>query len=108
METWELNTLDIEAHKPQVLRSDEDARIVAIFLPAGEELQEHEVHERAYVAVVAGEVEIEANGRTVSGGPGLIAHFDPSERHTVRATTDTRFLLVLAPWPGHGHPSRQD
>jgi hypothetical protein len=34
--------------------------------------------------------------------------FDPRERHTVTARTDTRLLLVLAPWPGDGHPGARD
>ena len=108
METWDISALTIEAHQPQVLRSDGEARAIVIHLPAGEELQEHQVHERAYVVVVAGEAEIAADGRTEQGGPGLIAHFDPGERHTVRARSDTRLLLLLSPWPGVGHPSRVD
>jgi len=36
-----------------------------------------------------------------------VAHFDPKERHEVRAKTDTRLLLFLAPWPGEGHPSQR-
>jgi len=42
------------------------------------------------------------------GGPGFAAVFDPHERHEVRATTDARLLLVLAPWPGDGHPGARD
>jgi hypothetical protein len=42
----------------------------------------------------------------VSGGPGFLSHFEPGERHTVRAISDARLVLVLAPWPGVGHPSR--
>jgi hypothetical protein len=34
--------------------------------------------------------------------------FDPHERHEVRATRDARLLLVLAPWPGDGHPGARD
>ena len=45
-------------------------------------------------------------GDTVSGGTGLLALFDPGERHEVRARSDARLLLVLAPWPGEGHPSQ--
>jgi redox-sensitive bicupin YhaK (pirin superfamily) len=56
------------------------------------------------VVVIEGEVELE--GQT--GGPGLAAVFDPGERHTVRATADARLLLVLAPWPGDGHPGARD
>ena len=107
METWDIGSLDVQPHQPEVLRSDPEARVIAINLPAGEQLQDHQVHERAWVMVAAGEVEIEQNGSTVSGGPGLVAHFDPNERHEVRATTDSRLLLILAPWPGQGHPSQR-
>jgi quercetin dioxygenase-like cupin family protein len=107
METWDIASLAVEPHQPEVLRSDPEARVIAINLPAGEELQEHQVHERAWVMVAGGEVEIEQDGSTVSGGPGFIAHFNPQERHEVRAKTDSRLLLFLAPWPGKGHPSQR-
>jgi quercetin dioxygenase-like cupin family protein len=107
MDTWDIASLDVEPHHPQVLRSDEEARVIAINLPAGEELQDHEVHERAYLVVAAGEIEIAQGSETVSGGPGFLAHFEPHERHEVRATSDARLVLLLAPWPGEGHPSRR-
>ncbi len=105
MEHWDLRTLDVEPRQPKILHSARgEARSILINLPAGEELQEHEVHERAYVVVVDGEVDL--HGQT--GGPGLAAVFDPHERHTVRAVSDSRILLVLAPWPGDGHPGARD
>jgi quercetin dioxygenase-like cupin family protein len=107
METWDIASLDVEPHQPEVLRSDPEARVIAINLPAGDELQEHQVHERAWVVVADGEVEFEQDGSTVSGGPGFTAHFDPRERHEVRAMSDARLLLILAPWPGEGHPSHR-
>jgi quercetin dioxygenase-like cupin family protein len=58
--------------------------------------------------VVDGEVAVEADGGTVGGGPGFAAIFDPHERHEVRAESDARLLLVLAPWPGVGHPGARD
>jgi quercetin dioxygenase-like cupin family protein len=120
MESWDTRALAVEAHHPQVLRSDEETRIIAIHLPAGEELQEHQVHERALLFIADGEVEVgtagaaggegsEAGGEgdeVVTGGPGLLAHFAPAERHRIRALSDARLVLVLAPWPGLGHPSR--
>ena len=106
METWDIRSLPIEAHYPRVLRSDEELRVIAIHLPAGEELQEHQVHERAYLIVAGGEIEVSRDARSESGGPGFLSHFPPNERHTVRALTDARLVLVLAPWPGVGHPSR--
>ena len=57
--------------------------------------------------MIDGEVEVDA-GDTVSAGSGSLFVFDPKERHEVRATTDARLLLVLAPWPGDGHPGSRD
>jgi quercetin dioxygenase-like cupin family protein len=106
METWDVSSLEIEAHHPQVLRSDAETRAIAIQLPAGEQMQAHQVHERTYMLVVAGEIEITQDGSSVSGGPGLLSHFEPNERRTIEAVTDARLVLVLSPWPGEGHPSR--
>jgi quercetin dioxygenase-like cupin family protein len=108
MQTWDISSLGVRPHQPEVLASDEEGRVIVINLPAGERLQEHQVHERAWLVVAAGAVEIDdADGDTVSGGPGLLAAFDPNERHEVRATEDTRLLLLLSPWPGDGHPSNR-
>jgi quercetin dioxygenase-like cupin family protein len=107
MQSWDILTLGVEPRRPQILRSDPEARLVAISLPAGEALDYHQVHERAYVVVVDGEVEVEHAGGTETGGQGFVAHFDPKERHEVRATSDSRLILFLAPWPGEGHPSQR-
>jgi quercetin dioxygenase-like cupin family protein len=106
MESWDIGSLDIEPHRPQILRSDDETRVIAIRLPRGDELQEHQVHERAYLLVADGEIEISQDGSSVSGGNGFLAHFEPNERRTIRAVSDARLVLVLAPWPGMGHPSR--
>jgi redox-sensitive bicupin YhaK (pirin superfamily) len=105
MEHWDLTTLEVDAHQPRILHSARgEARSILIALTAGEGLADHQVHERAYVVVVAGEVDLA--GQT--GGPGLAAVFEPGERHAVQARTDARLLLVLAPWPGEGHPGARD
>ena len=104
MKTWDTNSMDVEVHKPEILTSTDAARLIVLALPEGERLQEHQVHERAWVLVLDGELEI-SGSETVTGGPGLLAEFDPAERHEVRAVQATRLLLFLAPWPGEGHPS---
>ena len=104
MQSWDISTLDVQPHQPEVLESEIEGRAIVINLPAGERLQEHQVHERAWLVVVAGEIEIEGSD-TITGGAGLLAAFDPNERREVRATEDARILLVLSPWPGEGHPS---
>jgi quercetin dioxygenase-like cupin family protein len=103
MRSWDLHDLEVEAHKPAILSSVAAARVIVLNIPAGERLQEHQVHERAWALVLEGELEIEA-GETISGGTGLLAEFDPGEVHEVRATADSKVLLILAPWPGDGHP----
>jgi quercetin dioxygenase-like cupin family protein len=109
MDHWDLRSLDVEPHKPRILHSARgEARSIVIHLPAGEELGDHEVHERAYLVVVDGDVEVSDQQGSAAGGTGFAAVFDPHERHTVRATSDARLLLVLAPWPGDGHPGARD
>jgi quercetin dioxygenase-like cupin family protein len=108
MQSWDIATMEVAPRQPEILSSDGEGRAIAINLPAGERLQEHQVHERAWLVVAAGKVEIDdSGGGTVNGGPGLVALFDPNERHEVRAVEDSRILLVLAPWPGEGHPSQR-
>ena len=108
MRSWEITNLEVDPYQPQVLDSETEGRAIVIQLPAGEELSEHQVHERAWLVVVSGQIEVDdASGDSISGGPGLLAEFDPNERREVRATEDARLLLLLAPWPGEGHPSRR-
>jgi quercetin dioxygenase-like cupin family protein len=104
MESWDLKAVEVEAHQPRILASADDARTILLHLPAGEELQEHEVHERARVIVVDGEVDVSADGGSEPAGAGHLFEFDPGERRTVVARSDARLLMVLSPWPGDGHP----
>jgi redox-sensitive bicupin YhaK (pirin superfamily) len=106
MRSWDISTLDVQVHRPEVLDSENEGRAIVIELPAGERLREHQVHERAWLMVVSGAIEIDG-AESVSGGPGLLAIFDPNERREVRATEDSRVLLLHSPWPGEGHPSRR-
>ena len=107
LESWDTRSLDVQPHRPEVLRSDGEARVIAIQLPAGEQLQEHKVHERAYLMVADGEIEVAEAGSTESGGPGYLVCFEPNQPHEVRAKSDARLVLILAPWPGEGHSSER-
>jgi quercetin dioxygenase-like cupin family protein len=107
MQSWDVKALDVKPHLPEVLHSGEEGRTIVINLPAGEQLQEHQVHERAWIVVVDGRVELrEPGGSTISAEPGWLSLADPNERHELRALSDARILLLLAPWPGEGHPSQ--
>jgi quercetin dioxygenase-like cupin family protein len=108
MRSWDLNEIDVRPHQPEVIASADEGRAIVLHLPAGERLQEHQVHERGWLVVASGRLEIDGTGGdTVVGGPGFLAEFDPNERREVRATEDSRLLLILSPWPGEGHPSRR-
>lgn len=104
MKSWNVATLALEPHAPEILSTCADSRAIALVLPAGETLQEHQVRERAWVVVVSGDVRIETpNGEAFEGGAGLTLEFDPGERHSVVALTEARLLILLTPWPGEGH-----
>ena len=105
MRHWNLRAVEVEPHQPQILSTTDESRAIVLSLPAGERLGEHEVHERAWVVVAAGEVEISAlEGERVDAGAGHLFEFDPGERHEVVARSDARLLILLTPWPGDGHP----
>jgi quercetin dioxygenase-like cupin family protein len=106
MESWDLTTVEVEPRQPRILASAEDARTIVLQLPAGEELQEHEVHERARLLVIDGVVDVTTEGGAdlANAGAGHLFEFDPGERRTIVARADARLLYVLSPWPGDGHP----
>ncbi|HMI80723.1 MAG TPA: hypothetical protein VK480_02940 [Solirubrobacterales bacterium] len=100
-----MKTVEVEPHQPRILASADDARTILLQLSSGEEMQEHEVHERARVLVVDGDVDVTAEGGDfASAGAGHLFEFAPGERRTIVARSDARLLMVLSPWPGDGHP----
>jgi quercetin dioxygenase-like cupin family protein len=107
MKSWDLNEIDVDPHQPQVLASEAEGRVIAIHLPKGEQLQEHQVHERAWLVVASGRISVSGpDGEKLQGEPGFLAQFPPNERREVTAEEDSRLLLLLSPWPGEGHPSQ--
>jgi quercetin dioxygenase-like cupin family protein len=105
MNTWKITDLNLKPHAPEILATTDDARAIALLIPAGESLDDHQVHERAWVTVLDGEVELTTTGgESINGTSGLLIEFSPNERHAVHAHTDAYLLLLLTPWPGPGHP----
>jgi quercetin dioxygenase-like cupin family protein len=104
MERWHIPSVDAAGRRePRVLFSTGECRVVVIDLRADEVLGQHSVRERAVVEVVTGEVRVSSSGTEVTCGAGTLMTFDPEERHAIAAVSDTRLLLMLAPWPGAGH-----
>ena len=87
MDSWNLNELDVLPRQPEVLDSESEGRAI---------------HQPAHVDITTPAV------MGAAGGPGLLAIFDPQERHEVQAVEDSRILLLLSPWPGDGHPSQPE
>jgi quercetin dioxygenase-like cupin family protein len=106
MDVWEIARLSPAPGHPEVLRSDDGAaRVIALSLAPGDLLGEHQVHEHAWLFVLEGTLDVTSGSEVREVGAGSLLHFDPAERHEVQANTETRILLLLAPWPGPGHPS---
>jgi len=98
------DTLDVEPRHPQVLHSEDSQRTIAIALTTGEQLQEHQTRERAYVLVVVGRVAVaQPDGSTVTLGPGGGAIFEPGERRELTAEEDAKLVMLLTPWPAPDH-----
>jgi len=112
VQSWNLREIETPggSRSPVVLRSDGAARAVLISLDPGQALGDHQVKERALVAVVDGNVRVEAAGESIEGGAGCFFSFDADERRSISSPDGARILLVLAPWPGEGHyrGDRQD
>jgi len=86
-----------------VLGTADGARAIVIRLAPGQELGDHQVHERASLVVVRGSAHIEAGADAVEAGPNTLLTFEPGERHSVASADSAQILLILAPWPGEGH-----
>jgi quercetin dioxygenase-like cupin family protein len=105
MDAWDLKRLAWSPHNPEILSSTVGGRAILLDLPAGEVLQEHQVHEQAWIAVIYGEIRITNHtDHTIDVQPGVLVQFAPQERHEVKALADSRLLMLLTPWPGPGHP----
>lgn len=105
MRSWQVADLDLKPRLPEIISSSDESRVLALDLAAGETLADHEVHERLWIVVVSGEIEVSnSGGISARGSGGLLVELDPRERHEVRALAASRLLMLLTPWPGQGHP----
>lgn len=98
MQAWALDRLDLSVDAPQILGSEEDAcTVVALLLPRGKTLQEHQIAESTVVFLTRGLLLINtgAGERTVSS-PSLI-RFERGDCHKVRAVIECQLVLCLYP-----------
>lgn len=104
MQSWNLKELDLKPRLPEILSTTDSARAILLDLAPGEALSDHEVHERVWLIVVDGRVELAAGSERTTGTAGTLVEFNPQERHEATAETHARLLLLLTPWPGPDHP----
>lgn len=105
MKTWDINALEGFPGPPRVLSTTDETRAIVLGLDEGQVLAEHQVHERAWIVVISGHVRLTDDAGThIDASSGFTFELEPNERHSVLATTTARLLLLLAPWPGAGHP----
>ena len=73
MHDWNLKHLAWRPHHPEILSSTEEGRAIVLDLSAGEILQDHQVHEGAWITVVEGEIRITSHtGQTIDAEPGVL------------------------------------
>ena len=98
MNSWELGTIDLKPRLPEILSSSDAARAIVLDLAAGESLSEHEVHERSWLVVLGGEIEVAAAaGECASGGsPASDKLRAILDDRAARAANYASLALVLA------------
>lgn len=101
MRIWEAGESGAEAHAPRVLESNEEFRLVAVQLPTGEDLGDHETHEGAVAVVTRGRVRVAGpdGAEAQEVGQGGVMSFAPGERRAITAVDDSELVLMFAPWP---------
>ena len=73
----------------------EGVNIVLFSFAAGEELSEHTAAMPVIVEALEGQLEITAEGRTVTLNPGGIVHFTTRLPHAVRAVEASKMALYM-------------
>lgn len=68
---------------------------------AGASIHEHFHPEEEVYEVIEGELEVTIDGSSQIAKPGVVAIVPPNSRHSVRALTDGRLIVV-------DHPARPD
>ncbi|MFL5860744.1 MAG: hypothetical protein ACJ780_08200 [Solirubrobacteraceae bacterium] len=79
MNSWTITNLDLKPHSPEILPSTDEARAIAVMIPARASFDDHQVHQSAWVTEIDGEVEITTSGgESVTGSTGLVGRLPPT------------------------------
>ncbi len=77
----------------------DDFRVVLTVLKAGARLPRHQTEGRISIHIVAGRIQVRAQGRTFNLPTGTLLTLDQGLPHDVEALEESAFLLTIA-WPG--------
>jgi quercetin dioxygenase-like cupin family protein len=69
---------------------------VLTVMRAGTDLPEHHTEGPVTIHCLSGRIELSAGGRSAEIGPGELAALDSDVRHSLKALTDSAFLITLA------------
>lgn len=77
----------------------DDLRIVLTALKAGARLPGHQTEGRISIQIIAGRIQVRAQGRTFDLPAGTMLTLEQRLPHDVEALEESAFLLTIA-WPG--------
>ncbi len=91
------SAVDIQAGAvvSRVILRDQRTEVTVFGFAAGEGLSEHQASRTAIVQVIAGRLELIADGEQLSAGPGFWLHMEPGTPHSLAAREPTIMLLTL-------------
>jgi hypothetical protein len=101
--SWDVTAVDLRPHSPEIHAGTDETRAVVLEIPAGDGLREHQVHERAGVSVIDGEVEITTTrGEKVAAGSGLLVEFERDGRSDGRRPRGWEAVATMGAEPEDG------
>lgn len=96
---YEENDFSDKSMKSMLVHDSPYFKILNFNFKAGQELpiHSHDIEGQLSIAVLEGNGEFLADDGTLPAGPGDVLISDISEPHGVRATSDMRILVTIAP-----------
>ena len=79
----------------RTIYQDDGLKAVLFGFIAGQELSEHTASAPAIMHFLEGEVTVTLNDESVTAKPGTWIHMPPQMRHSLRAKTPSKMLLLL-------------
>lgn len=92
LKTW---AQDLPGEGNKVIAKTEEMELMRLVLPAGRDIPSHKVQGPLVIHCITGEIELTAMGSTRMLAPDQLLYLMPGEPHSVRAISDSVFLLTV-------------